>query len=187
MVNLPWKRSTRPMTELEQAVANGVSQNAIGRTSGDEEQKRNLAENFMLLSDPGVVTLLDGMSRYEWIDTDNVLRGNKNGVPEKYTGAIPKYVAARILNSTLLRSGYLSEKDAKIMILENHCIFIRVKMKLTEEEYEAGGAIVLDAIEQIVKSNILGSVNGRMAKLVKSRPSSYEVTVGPPGKGERNA
>lgn len=184
MVNWPWSKNGRPMTELEQAVANGVSQNAIGRTSGDEEQKRNLAENFMLLSDPGVLTMLDGMGRYEWTDTSNVLG---KGAGATYTGAIPKYVAARILNSTLLRAGFLSEKEAAIMILENHCIFIRIKMKLSEEEYEAGGAIVLDAIEQIVKSNILGSVNGRMAKLVKSRPNSYEVRVGPPtGKGDMN-
>lgn len=177
MVGIPFLGNRkRGMTELEAAVANGVAQTAAGRHSGDEEQRRLMAENFVLLTDPGITSLLDGMGKYDFTDTAGVL-GDKGA---KYTGARPKYIAARLLNSSLIRGGWLSEQEAKIMKLRVHALFIRIKMKMSEEEYEEGGGLVMDAVEQLVDVNINSSVNGRMAKLVKSRPASIDVAVGPP-------
>jgi hypothetical protein len=176
MPNLnPFKRTrNQPMTELSASIANGVSQVMAGRQSSDIQQQRELAENAMIINDPEVDSLFQGMSRFTWTDTEGVM----GTAGKEYTGATPKFVAAAILNSHLFRVGWVDAKDARVLILQAHSLILRIKMKLTEEEYEEGGAIVMDSAYAIIKMNILGSVNGRIAKLVKSRPHSFDVTVG---------
>jgi hypothetical protein len=44
----------------------------------------------------------------------------------------------------------------------------------------------MDATKGIVIWNNLGAINGRIAKIVKSRPSSVDVTVGPTPQGEKH-
>jgi hypothetical protein len=167
------------MTDLEAAVANGVTQQAAGKQSGDEEQRRNLAENYMIMADNNLDSLLQGMSKYTWTDTE----GSIGAKDQSYTGAIPKNVAMAILGTHLLRTGYVDEKEARIAKLKAHRLFIRRKMKMTEQEFEEGGALVVDAINMVVDWNIDGSINGRVTKMVKMKSQNYEVRVGPPEKG----
>lgn len=174
-------RNPRKMTELEQAIANGVTQQMAGRQSSDEEQRRSLAEDYLMLKDTRTDNLLTGMSRYSFTDQDGSL-GEKG---KDYTGAYPKNLAIAISQSSLIRTGWISEKQAKIMVLENASLYLRRVMMMTEEEYEEGGELVMDALRKVDDMNVLCAINGRLSKLVKSRPHSIDVNVGtmPNGKG----
>lgn len=134
-----------------------------------------MLENAFLMDDQHLSGLFSGMSRYTFKDEKGVL----GEAGKEYEGAIPKYVAADIANSHLIRTGWTDERQARIMNWSFHAIFLRMKMMMSEEEYESGGALVLDSDYEIVKMNVLSSINGRLAKLVKSRPHSIDVQVGP--------
>ena len=183
MVNLnPFKRKPPPMTELQASVANGVAQVAAGRQASDVQQQRELQENAMLINDVNINSLLEGMAKFTITDTKGELGGEPN---QKYTYAVPKYVAASIANSHLMRTGWIEEKDARIMDYEMQSIFLRMEMQLSEEEYEQGGSLILDTIYENVKMNMKSSINGRIAKLVKSRPHQIDVSVGSSNPKER--
>ena len=169
------------MTELEQSITNGVTQVVAGKQSSDEEQRRTLAEDYMLLKDPKVENLLYGMSKYQWCDTEGSL-GPANQV---YEGTLPKNVAISVSQSTLIRSAWISEKQSQIMVLENESFYLTRTMLMTEEEYEEGGELLMDALNKVDDINVLCAINGRLGKLVKSRPHNIDVNVGttPQGKG----
>lgn len=175
MVNWnPFRAKPHQMTELETAIANGCAQAAAGQQNSDVQQQRAMLENALLIDDQHVSGLLSGMSRYTFTDEKGMC-----GEPGKtYEGAIPKYVAIDMANSHSIRTGWIDERQARIMNWEYHAIFLRAKMMMSEEEYEAGGALVLDSNYQIVKMNVLSAINGRLAKLVKSNPRSIDVQVG---------
>jgi hypothetical protein len=179
MVNLnPFKhRPPSQMTELHAAIANGCAQAAAGQQSSDVQQQRAMLENALLIDDQHIGGLMSGMSRYTFTDDEGKI-GPKG---QTYEGAIPKYVAADIANSHLIRTGWIDERQARIMTWEYHALFLRMKMMMSEEEYEEGGALVLDSDFEVVKMNVLSAINGRLAKLVKSNPRSVDVTVGQAG------
>lgn len=182
MVNLNiFHRNPKQMTELEQSITNGVTQVVAGKQSSDEEQRRNLAEDYMLLKDPKVDNLLFGMSRYSWVDSN----GDCGEKGTEYSGVYPKNVAIAVSHSSLIRSGWISEKQSRIMVLENESLYLRRTMLMTEEEYEEGGELLMDALNKVDDANVLCSINGRLGKLVKSRPHNIDVNVGttPSGKG----
>ena len=162
------------MTDLQASVANGVAQVAAGLQSSSEQQQRELRENAMLINDVNITNLLEGMSKIEFTDVDGIL-GEKNG---KHIYAVPKYVAAAIASTHLMRTGWIDERQAEIMDLEMQSMFLRMEMQFTEEEYEQGGSLILDALYENVKMNIYSAVNGRISKLVKSHPHNIDVTVG---------
>lgn len=174
-------RNPKHMTELEQSITNGVAQVFAGRQSGDEEQRRALAEDFLMLKDVKTENLLMGMSKYQFIDTDGLI-GEKN---KTYDGVLPKNMAIAISQSSLIRTGWISEKQARIMLLQNESLYLRRIMLMTEEEYEEGGELLMDSLRKNDDMNVLCSINGRLSKLVKSRPHSIDVNVGtnPNGKG----
>lgn len=167
-------RNPKQMTELEQSVANGVAQVFAGRQSGDEEQRRALAEDFLMLKDVKTENLLMGMSKYSFKDTEGII-GEKG---TEYNGVYPKNMAIAISQSSLIRTGWISEKQSRIMILQNESLYLRRNMLMTEEEYEEGGELLLDSLRKTDDMNVLCSINGRLSKLVKSRPHSIDVNVG---------
>jgi hypothetical protein len=175
-LNLFRRKKTRPMTDLEASIANGVSQSMAGQQSNIVQQQKELAEDALLITDPNTTSFLQGMSRFSWVDSNGVM----GAAGQVYEGATPKNVAIALANSHLIRTGWTEQSEANIMIWEAHRLFTKNKMLMTEEEYEEGGALVMDADYGLVKMNILCSKNGRLAKLVKSRPHSIDVTVGGP-------
>lgn len=177
-----FRPSKNRMTELEAAIAHGTAQSMAGRQSGDEEQRRYMAENHAILFDSNLQSLLQGMSQITYTDPE----GNLGEPGAEYTHTIPKYVAASIAASPLIRTGWVTEKEARLRNWETESLFIQLKMLLTEQETNKGGALVMDATKGIVIWNILGAINGRIAKIVKSRPSSVDVTVGPTPQGEKH-
>jgi hypothetical protein len=181
MVSLFGRSKVDPQSELKQSIANGVTQVVAGKQTGDEEQRRNLAEDYMLLKDPKVDNLLFGMSSYKYVDNEGLM-GDKGN---EYVGAIPKNVAIAVSHSSLIRSGWISEKQARIMVLQNESLYLRRTMLMTEEEYEEGGELLMDSLRKLDDVNVLCSINGRLGKLVKSRPHNIDVNVGttPQGKG----
>ena len=178
----PFSRSPKQMTELEQSIANGVSQVAAGKQSGDEEARRSMAEDYLLLKDTKLDGIVMGMSQYKYVDANGDL-GEKG---QEYTGVHPKNLALAISQSSLIRTGWTTEKQARIMQLENASLYLRREMLMSEEEYEEGGELVLDAMRKVDDMNVLCSVNGRQSKLVKSRPHSIEVSVGQSTNGKGN-
>ena len=172
----PWQKKQQPMSELSQSVGNGVAQMAAGKQSSETEQQKRLLENDVIMVDRNIENLFRGMSQYTYIDEKGVM--GEEG--KEYVGAIPKNMAISILMSPLIRTSFISEKDARIAKMQAHRIMTRRKMKLTEEEFEEGGALVLDSANMIIDNNLSGAINGRITKLVKMNHSGVDVTVGPP-------
>jgi hypothetical protein len=111
------------MTELEAAIAHGTAQSMAGRQSGDEEQRRYMAENHAILFDSNLQSLLQGMSQITYTDTE----GNLGEPGAEYTHTIPKYVAASIAASPLIRTGWVTEKEARLRNWETESLFIQLK------------------------------------------------------------
>ena len=176
MVSWPFGKKPPQMTELSQAVANGVSQQAAGKQSSETEQQKRLLENDIIMVDRTLQDLHRGMSQTTYTDTEGLI-GEKD---REYTYAIPKNVAISILMSPLIRTGFISEKDARVAKWQAHRLIVRRKMQLSEEEFEEGGALVLDADNMIIDNNLNSSINGRITKMVKMNHSEYDVRVGPP-------
>jgi hypothetical protein len=158
-------------TEFEMSLLHGLAQVEEGKTAADSEMQKLLAESGIIMQDPSLDRLLQGMSRYKYTAPDKSV----------YEGTIPKNVAMAILNSHLIRSSYIDPIEAQIGILNARCILRRVKMKMSEEEYERGGALVVDAAYEIIRLNYLSAINGREALVMKSQ--SKTVNLGVIGKG----
>jgi len=89
----------------------------------------------------------------------------------------PKFAALAIQASYTPRASKFEAIDAEIGMRRAAMIFRRAKMKMTESEYEAGGALVADAIlNTVVNPNYLSAINGFLVKMTKVSPKSMEVT-----------
>jgi|WetSurMetagenome_2_1015567.scaffolds.fasta_scaffold115077_2 hypothetical protein len=188
--NLLGKKKKQQLTPLQEQLGAGFAQIYAGRQSSDEEQRRALAEDWLFLKDQKLDNILVGMSDakvpYTFTDEEGVL-GEAGKVYEglKTESTSLRNAAIALRQSTLIRTGWVSEKQSRIQMLENESFYLRQTMSLTEEEYEQGGDLLMDSFERLDNSNVLCSVNGREAKLVKSRPHNIDVNVGtnPAGKG----
>jgi hypothetical protein len=176
------RKPKRQMSELEQAIANGVVQQTAGKPQSETEHQHEMAEDYLILKDVKAENIIFGMSRYTFKDNTNVMGG---GTDKEYTGAYPGNMAIAMTLSTLFRTGWVSEKQARIMLLENESLYLRREMMMTEQEFEEGGELFFDSLRSLAADNIVGSINGRLSKLVKSRPHNIDVNVGtnPNGKG----
>lgn len=168
-----FNRSKRP-TDYELSLAGGMAQMAAGKQASEEQQRREMAEDFVMLKDPNLESILMGMTKYQFTDVDGCL-----GAPgQTYEGTNLKNAAMAIRNSSLVRTSWKSEKQAQIELLENESFYIRQSMCLTEEEYERGGELIINSFKRIDDTNLSCAINGRLSKLVKSRPHSIDVSVG---------
>jgi len=175
------RRKPEQMSEMEVAVAHGLVSAETGRQTSELEQQKQLAENGLLVNDPHLQSLIAGMGKSVFVDDKNIMGGGKDKI---YTSCIPKYVALGILNTSLIRTSWLDPLEAQIAIVRSRRILRRIKMKMTEDDYESGGALIVDAVGQVNNANILSAVNGRTAKLVKVTARSMEVSV--QGSGRKN-
>jgi hypothetical protein len=169
-------------TEVQYAIASGVAAADAGRSPSEVDREKQLAENSLLMEDPNLDGFLKGLCTYEYPEID-FNTGKPTG--KTLTAIIPKYVAARILGTNLIRSSYIDKREAQLGIINTRCILRRVKMKMSESEYEQGGALVIDSIGEIVRLNYLCAENGRLALVMKSSPRSMEVKIGKPT-GDKN-
>jgi hypothetical protein len=158
-------------TEFEMSLLHGLAQVEEGKTAADSEMQKLLAESGLIIQDSSLERMFQGMSKFKWKDSSG----------QEYEGTIPKNVAMAVLNSHLIRSSYIDPIEAQIGILNARCILRRVKMKMSEEEYERGGALVVDAAYEIIRINYLSAINGREALVMKSQ--SKTVNLGVVGKG----
>ena len=175
------RKKPSQMSELQASVANGCSQVMAGRQSSDEEQRRRLMENYLIMTDGNLESQFRGMSQYKYTDKEGVL----GEVGKEYVGAIPANVAISMLSTPLIRTGFVTDQEARVAKWKVHRLMTRRKMKMTEEEYEEGGAMIMDSANIIFDWNINGSINGRIAKIAKSNPHSLDVSVGPPQEGKK--
>lgn len=101
-------------------------------------------------------------------------------VKDDKTGKVfvnPKFAALAIQASYTPRASRFEAIDAEIGMRRAAMIFRRAKMKMSEGEYEAGGALVADAIlNTVVNPNYLSAVGGFLVKMTKVSPKSMEVT-----------
>lgn len=170
------RKKPEQMSDLQNSVANGCAQVMAGRQSSDEEQRRRLMENYLIMTDGNLEQQFRGMSQYQWTDTEGVM----GEAGKQYTGAIPANVAISMLSTPLIRTGFVSEQEARVAKWKVHRLMTRRKMKMTEVEYEEGGAMIMDSANIIFDWNINGAINGRIAKIAKSNPHSLDVSVGGP-------
>jgi len=89
----------------------------------------------------------------------------------------PRLAALAIASSYIPRASKLEPVDAEIGIREAEAEAILAKMKMTREEAEAGGGLIVDAIlNTVIIPNYLSARGGFMAKLSKVSPKYMEIS-----------
>jgi len=176
-----WGKKRNETTEMEWAVGNAIATSEAGRSTTEAEFQKQLAENSLLMQDQDLDHLVTGLCTFEHPEIDydtGKVKVDANGKTTMVKGVIPKYVAVRILQTPLIRGSYLDPQDVVLGKIRTRCILRRVKMKMTERDYENGGALILDAVNQVSDVNYSCAKHGRMALVTKTAPKSMEVRVG---------
>ncbi len=157
-------RRKEERNELGASMAAGLAASENSRPQSSQDAlDQTLGINPYLLYDEETLRLIQSLA-YQRTEDNRVLVN-------------PKFAALAIASSYTPRASKLDPIDAEIAIREASCIVRRIKMKMTEAEYEAGGALVCDAIlNTVIVPNNLSGVNGFIAKLTKVSPKSMEVT-----------
>lgn len=152
----------RENSEMGQAMAAGLAQSENRPQSSQDALDQALGIGPYLLYDEDIQRLIRSMALTK--------KGNK-------TFADPRFVAIAIQSGYLARASKLDPIDIEIALREAAVIARRVKMKMSEAEYEAGGALVVDAIfNGVIVPNYLSAKDGFIAKMTKVSPKSMEVT-----------
>lgn len=163
------------------AFAHGITIADAQRSQSDYEAARELGINLHMINDDKVNSFLEGMAISQTIGKDPFT--HKDVIVRS---AVPKYAAVFIARSSLIRTSMIDPIDAQIGMLETKDLLMEVQMSMTEEEYEGGGALMMDAVKLITDTAWLDAQNGRKAKLMKVSPKSYEVSFKEQKKGENN-
>lgn len=161
-------RKEKDLSEIGQAMAIGIAQNDSARPQSSQDAlDQSLGIGPFLLYDEDIQRLVRSMAFVKGKD--------ENGKPKVYVN--PKFAALAIQASYTPRASKFAPIDAEIGIRRAAMIFRRAKMKMNEAEYEAGGALVADAIlNTIVNPNYLSAIDGFLVKMTKVSPRSMEVT-----------
>lgn len=188
---LHWGKK-RELSENDRAVGHALAVAEEGKSTSEVEREKQLAENGMLMVDPELNRLITGLCVYERpevnAETGEAIYeqvtveedGRKQTVtrPKMSKDYITKNVSLRILASPLIRGSYLDPIDAQLGRIRTRCILRRIKMKMTEADYEQGGSLIIDSVGQILDNNYSCAKNGRMALVTKVTTKSMEVRVG---------
>jgi hypothetical protein len=161
------------------AFAHGITIADAQRSQSDYEAARELGINLHMINDDKVNSFLEGMAINTTMGKDPV---SKKDVIIR--SAVPKYAAVFIARSSLIRTSMIDPIDAQIGMLETKDLLLEVQMSMSEEEFEGGGALMLDAVKLITDTAWLDAQGGRKAKLMKVSPKSYEVSFKEAKKGD---
>ncbi len=162
-------RKNKPVDPTKMAFGHGLAVADAQRSPSDIEEAKLLGINQHMINDDRMRQFLEGMaieSHVEKINNKDVIIRN----------AVPRYAAVYIASSSLIRTSIIDPIDAQIGILETRCLLRKVKMSMTEAEYENGGALMIDAVKLVNETAWLDAQGGNKAKLLKVSPKSYEVT-----------
>jgi hypothetical protein len=152
-------------------VSHGMVMADASRSVSDMEAIRELGINKHMITDDKVDQILEGMATLAVVEKDPI---SKKDVVKKYT--VPKWAAAFIARSQLIRTSYNEKHDAYIGMLQTEDLLDQVAMKMTEEEYENGGGLLLQAIQLLCDTAWSDSIDGRKAKILKVSPKTYEIS-----------
>lgn len=161
------------------AYTHGMVVADAGRSVSEIEAIRELGINRLMITDEKLDLMLEGMSFRTEMVPDPV-SGKK--VPRRFT--VPKWAAVFIARSQLIRTSYIDKIDAHIGMIKTRRLLRKAKMKMTEEEYEEGGALLLEAVELITDTAWCDAVEGKKPKLLKVSPRTYEIQWKQGKKGE---
>lgn len=167
-------------SEGKVAFAHGITIADTQRSQSDYEAARELGINLHMINDDKVNAFLESMAVTTSVGKDPITKKEV-----LIRTAVPKYAAVFIARSSLIRTSMIDDVDANIGMLETRCLLRRVRMSMTEEEYEGGGALMLDAVKLITDTAWLDARGGRKAKLMKVSPKSYEVSFKDGKKGDQ--
>jgi hypothetical protein len=141
-----------------------------GKSVSELEAIRELGINKHLITDDKVDAILEGMATLAVVEQDPI---TKKDVIRKYT--VPKWAAAFIARSQLIRTSYNDRRDAYIGMLESEDLLDQIAMQMSEAEFENGGGLMLQAVQLLIDTAWSDSIDGRKAKIVKVSPKTYEI------------
>jgi hypothetical protein len=176
-------RGTRPKLSPaeEMAYSHGLVVADSGRTQSEIEHIRELGINRDLIDDDKLDQFLESFSM------QTVLQPDPKD-PKKMREvriAVPRWAAVFIARSSLIRTSYMDPIDAAIGQIRTRRLLRKVKMSMSEEEYENGGALLLDAVRLITDTAWCDAINGRKAKLLKVSPKTFEIQWRDQQKGQK--
>lgn len=153
-----------PKSDMGQAMAAGLAQSELQRPQSSQDAlDQALGINPYLLYSEEAIALIKALA----------IQPNKDGT---YV-VNPRYAALLIQADYTPRASFMAPIDAEIGIRRAAIMIRRIKMKMTEAEYESGGALVADSVHNtIITPNYLSGIEGKIAKLTKVSPKSMEVT-----------
>jgi hypothetical protein len=176
MVGLPavFNRGTPKLTTGEKmAYSHGLVVADSGRTQSELEQIRELGINRLMIDDDKLDQFLESFSiKIAYIPDPKDPKGKKM-VPVKIP--VHKWAAVFMARSSLIRTSYVDNIDAQIGMIRSRRLLRKVKMTLSEEEYEEGAALLLEAVGMICDTAWCDAIDGRKAKLMKVNPKTFEI------------
>lgn len=159
------------MSPLQQQIVSNVMTGEGSRPLSDIEMQQMLGINIHLIEDERLTRILEGMAVY------TVQNKDKEGNITESTEVDLAALVLRMLQSKLFHTAYTTPIGAEIGIIRSRCILRRIKMRMSDEEYEAGGSLLVDACQQHNTIAWYDSIQGKKAMLMKITPRAVEVTV----------
>lgn len=159
-------RRKQPRDEMGAAMATGIAQSEMNRPQSSQDQlDQALGINPFLLYDEDALRVIQSLAFQETAPGSGKFKAN------------PEYAALFVQASYLPRASFLSAIDAEIGIRRASINLRHIQMRMSEDQFEAGGGIFVSSVlNTIIIPNFLSGVDGKLAKLTKVSPKSMEVT-----------
>jgi len=149
--------------EFGKQLTYALAASEVGRTQPERELYQTLGINPFLIQDEPLSKLVRHLS----------MAVDPTDETKQFT--IPRYLAAYILTTSLIRTSWISPSDAQLGILRSKRLLRRVKMGMSEEESESDMPLVIDGLFEIIVTAYLDAIGGRKAKLTKVSPRTMEI------------
>jgi hypothetical protein len=190
MVNLnPLNWGKKAIDPVLQQAALTAGIHASSKNSNDVEFERELGVNRELLHDPGFEALLedDIYIKQPLTDKDGNYLVDENGnVKYVILGKDKNAETLRAVFSQLNRTSMISEKEAKIQMIQLKLALLKLRASKPEASYTMSDSAYYDIIEMMGRNSISDCIRGRKALLLKrsSKATAVEVSQRTNNNGE---
>jgi hypothetical protein len=175
-----FRKGDKISPEMQQAIALSTIQNETGKGDPDADWKQELGTNYEILHDQDVERMLneevyDKILYQDPDDLDEVTKEPKWKVGKGYLNT--NMAALRMSLSHTMACAFITQKKANILEIKQRAMFKRIKLQTRPDLYDLGMVNLLKACEIRGIVQLQNSIEGRMAKLLKTIPRVSQIEV----------
>lgn len=163
-----WFKGDRSLKDLTNQIQAHQIIAATQKPYTEEELKRAIGVDSLLISDENVDDLLRALTYRELTDKEGKVVG-------KFVDF--DFASLMIINSRLTRTSYIDEKESIILKLRIKRIINRIKIGMAEPQLDLGFASFLGALEIYFMALIDDAIGGKRGRLIKTMPRVIETKI----------